>query len=158
MTAARFLLPVATLLVAACASVSQKVETPEVTLESVRVVRIVDNRAEISMGLKLFNPNGYAIAIKGLDYELSLDGRQAATGRTTRVETLPPRGEGKVDLSGRVDVGAIATSMMALGSQIPVNYSLKGTLSIQDWAPIPFSRSGKIPVTRFDSAFGSRPQ
>jgi LEA14-like dessication related protein len=148
----------AMLLVAACTSVAPRIEPPEVTLENVRVKRIVDNRAEISVELKLFNPNSMTLPVKAVDYEVTLDGRPAANGHTVRVDTLPPRGEGKVELAGRVDVGAIATSMMALGSQLPVAYALRGTVTVEGWAPISFSRSGKIPVTRLDSAFGSRAQ
>jgi len=29
---------------------------------------------------------------------------------------------------------------------------------VQDWAPIPFSRSGKIEISKFDSAFGTPPR
>jgi LEA14-like dessication related protein len=154
----RCFLLVATLVAAACASVAPKIEPPEVTLESVRVKRIVDNRAEISVELKLFNPNSMALPVKAVDYEVTLDGRPAARGHTVRVDTLPPRGDGKVELAGRVDVGAIATAMMTLGAQLPVAYAMTGTLTVEGWAPIAFSRTGKIPVSRLDSAFGSRPQ
>jgi LEA14-like dessication related protein len=141
----------ALLVLAACASVTPRIEAPQVTLESVRV----EGRAELSVGLKLSNPNAEALAIKAIDYEITLDNRPAATGRTTRVDMLPAGGEGRVDIAGRVDVGAVATAMMALGSQLPVAYTLKGTVSVQDWAPIAFSRSGKIAVSKFDSGFGS---
>jgi LEA14-like dessication related protein len=144
---------IASLLLAACASVAPKIETPEVTLESVRVVRIVDNRAEISVGLRLYNPNDMALAVKAVDYDVTLDGRPAMNGHTVRVEPLPARGEGKVEVTGRVDVGAVATALMALGSQIPVPYTLKGTLTMEGWAPIAFSHSGKIPLSKFE-AFG----
>jgi LEA14-like dessication related protein len=144
---------ITSLLLAACASVAPKIETPEVTLESVRVVRIVDNRAEISVGLRLHNPNDITLAVKAVDYDITLDGRPAMNGHTVRVEPLPARGEGKVEVAGRVDVGAVATALMALGSQIPVPYTLKGTLTMEGWAPIAFSHSGKIPLSKFD-AFG----
>jgi len=141
----------ASVLLAACASLNPKVESPDVTLESVRVVRIVDNRAEVTVVLRLYNPNDMALPVKSLDYDVTLDGRPAMNGHTTRVEPLPAHGEGKVDIAGRVDVGAVATSLMALGSQIPVAYTLKGTLAMEGWAPITFSKSGKIPVAKFDS-------
>jgi LEA14-like dessication related protein len=150
------LLPLA-LLVAACATVAPKVEPPQVSLESVRLLRIVDaNKAEISLGLRLFNPNATALAVKALDYEITLDGRPAATGRTVRAETLPAGGEARVELNGLVDTSVVATAMMALGSQLPVAYVLKGTVTAQDWPPLPFSRKGEIAISRFDSGPGSR--
>jgi LEA14-like dessication related protein len=156
---ARIVAIIALFLLAACASVTTpQVDPPQVTLESVRVTRIVDGKAELSIGLKLSNPNAFSLAVRALDYEITLDNRPAASGHTVRVETLPAGAESKVDLAGRVDVGAIATAMMALGSQLPVAYSLKGTVTVQNWAPVSFSRSGKIAVSKFDSAFGASPR
>jgi len=145
-------------LLAACASGPTTVAAPEVTLESVRVTRIVDGKADVSVGLRLYNPNARELAVKSLDYDITLDNRPAASGRTVRVDTLPAGGDGKVDLAGRVDVGVVATALMALGSQLPVAYRLTGTVTVQGWAPIPFSRDGKIAISKFDAAFGSRPR
>jgi LEA14-like dessication related protein len=146
-------------IIAGCASVTAPhIEPPQVTLESVRVTRIVDGRAELSVALKLSNPNASPLAVRAVDYEVTLDNRPAASGHTVRIETLPAGGETKVELAGRVDVGAIATAMMALGSQLPVAYTLTGTVTVQNWAPVSFSRSGKIAVSKFDSAFGTSPR
>ena len=148
----------AILVIAACATPAPRVEAPQVSLESVRVTRIVDGKAELSVGLRLSNPNASALAIKAVDYEITLDNRPAASGHTARVDTLPAGGEAKVDLAGRVDVGAVAAAMMVLGSQLPVAYTLKGSVTVQGWAPISFSRSGKIEISKFDSAFGTPPR
>ena len=148
----------ATFLAAACAPMVSKVDAPEVTVETVRLLRIVDSKAEITIDLKLFNPNSQELAISSLEYEITLDGRPAATGRTTRVDVLPPRGEGKVDLAGRVDVSAVATAMMALSSQLPVKYTIDGKVALRSGGWLPFSRKGEIPVSRFDRAGGSRPR
>ena len=148
----------AALLAAACASIAMKIDAPQVSLETVRVTRIVDSKAEISVRLKLVNPNAAELVINELEYEITLDGRQAATGRTARVDRLPPGGEGKVDLAGRVDVGAVATAMMALGSQLPVQYTLKGTATVQNGLSLSFARKGEIAVSQFDPAMGSRPR
>ena len=148
----------AVLLAAACASVALKVDAPQVSLEAVRVTRIVDSKAEISVRLRLLNPNAAELVINELAYEITLDGRQAASGRTQRVDRLPPGGEGKVELSGRVDVGAVATAMMALGSQLPVQYTLTGTAAVQNGLSLSFSRKGEIAVSKFDPAAGSRPR
>ena len=145
----------AILIITACATPAPRIEAPQVSLESVRVTRIVDGKAELSVGLRLRNPNASPLPIKAVDYEITLDNRPAASGHTARVDTLPAGGEAKVDLAGRVDVGAVAAALMVLGSQLPVAYTLKGSVSVQDWAPIPFSRSGKIEVSKFDSAFGA---
>ena len=146
------------LVAAACASAAPRLDAPQVSLEAVRVTRIVDSKAEISVRLRLLNPNATELVINELAYEITLDGRQAASGRTQRVDRLPPGGEGRVELSGRVDVGAVATAMMALGSQLPVQYTVSGTAAVQNGLSLSFSRKGEIAVSRFDPASGSRPR
>ena len=156
--AARIFAAAAILIITACATSAPRIESPQVSLESVRVIRIVDGKAELSVGLRLNNPNASPLSITAVDYEITLDNRPAASGHTVRVDTLPAGGEAKVDLAGRVDVGAVAAALMVLGSQLPVGYTLKGSVTVQDGAPIPFSRSGKIEVSKFDSAFGTPPR
>jgi LEA14-like dessication related protein len=140
----------ALVVLAGCASLAPKIEAPRVSLEAVRVARIVDARAEVSLKLRLTNPNDTELALKALEYEVKLDGREAATGRTTRVEPLPAGGEGAVEISGQVDVAAVATAMMALGSQLPVSYAIKGIATLQNGLTLPFSRKGEIAISRFE--------
>src|ERR1700752_1666052 len=93
----------AILIITACAAPAPRIEAPQVSLESVHVTRIVDGKAELSVGLRLSNPNASALAIKAVDYETTLDNRPAASGHTVRVDALPAGGDAKVDLAGRVD-------------------------------------------------------
>ena len=47
--------------------------------------------------------------------------------------------------------------LLAIGSQLPVPYAIKGTITLEDGTTLPFARTGRIPVVRFDSV-GTRPQ
>ncbi|HEX8010494.1 MAG TPA: LEA type 2 family protein [Casimicrobiaceae bacterium] len=145
------------LLASACTSMRPKIEPPQIALESVRIVRIAEAKADISVGLKLANRSDVQIAIDTLELDLALDGRPAVSGRSVRVGALPPGGEARVDLGGRVDLAAVANALMTLGSQLPVPYELKGTVTLEDGTALAFSRKGEIPVARFDRALGSRP-
>lgn len=147
----------ALLFATACTSIRPKIDPPAVTLESVRILRIADAKANISLILRLANPNSFALTIDATDFEVMLDGRPAASVRSVRIEPLPAGGESKVELAGRVDVGAVATALMTLGSQLPVEYALKGTATLRDGTTLPFSRKGEIPVARFEGALGARP-
>ena len=73
------------------------------------------------------------------------------------MEPLAAHGKAKVELAGRVDIAVVATSLMALGSQLPVAYTLKGTVTLRNGITLPFSRKGDIPVARFDRALGVHP-
>jgi LEA14-like dessication related protein len=154
----RFLAACAALLLAsACTSGRPKIEPPVIALESVRVGRIADAKADVSLRVALANKNDFELAIDRVEFDIALDGRQAITGRSVHIDALPPGGEAKVDLAGRVDAAAVATALMTLGSQLPVPYVVNGTLTLKNGTGLAFSRKGEIPIMRFDGALGSRP-
>jgi len=134
-----------------------KIEPPQITLEAVRIVRIAEARADVSVNLKLSNRNDFELAIDLVEFDLALDGRPAINSRSVHIDALPAGGEAKVELAGRVDVAALATALMTLGSQLPVPYALSGTVTLKNGTALGFSRKGEIPVMRFDRALGSRP-
>ena len=144
--------------VAACASLQTKIEAPAVTLDSVRILSIADAKANIELGLRLTNPNRVDLAVEAIEYEVTLDGRPAASGRTSRLDVLPAGGEARVDLAGRVDVTAVATALMALGSQLPVEYAVTGIARLRSGASFDLSRKGKITVARFDRLLAPGPR
>lgn len=146
------------LFTAACTSVPTKPDPPTVTLDRVRIVNVADGKASISLVLRLANPNRIDLAIDSIEYELTLDGRQAASGRSAPMSPIPAQGETTVEIAGRVDVAAVATALMTLGSQLPVEYAFTGSVTLRDGSVLALSRKGKIPVARFDRLYGSRPQ
>ena len=130
---------------AGCAPVTTpQIEPPQVTLESVRVTRIVDQRAELLVEIKLSNPNASTFGGRRprLRNHCSTVVRRRA-GARVRVETLPAGGEAKVELTGRVDIAAIATAMMALGSQLPVAVHAQGHRDGAERAPICLLAQGR---------------
>jgi LEA14-like dessication related protein len=151
-------LPIVTLLLAACGPLKPAFEPPEVTLETLRILRIADAKADLSIGLRVFNPNSYALSVRRVEFEVTIDGRVAASTRSAPIETLPAHEDALVELSGRVDVGAVATALMTLGSQLPIDYTVKGTITLTDGASVPFARKGRVPATRIDRGFGPRAQ
>jgi LEA14-like dessication related protein len=148
----------ALILGAACTSISTKPDQPVVTLESVRILSVADARANIALVLRLSNPNRFDLVVDAIEYETTLGGRPAATGRSVRIEPLPAGGEARIEIAGRVDVAAVASALMTLGSQVPVAYTFNGTVTLRDGSVLAISRKGDIPVARFDRVLGSRPQ
>jgi len=142
---------------AGCATTRSTIQPPDVTLESVRVGRIADAKADISLKLALANHNEVELAIDRLEFDVSLDGRPVVTGRTIHMEPLPPGGQTKVDVTGKVDVSAVATALMTLGQQLPVPYAVNGAVTFRNGVALSFSRKGEIPVLRYDGTLGARP-
>jgi LEA14-like dessication related protein len=145
-------------LAAACTSISTKPDQPVVALEAVRILSVADARANVVLVLRLSNPNRFDLVVDAIEYEATLGGRPAATGRSVRIEPLPAGGDARIEIAGRVDVAAVATALMTLGSQVPVAYTFNGTVTLRDGSVLAISRKGEIPVARFDRVLGSRPQ
>src|SRR5215472_4034978 len=112
-----FLVACAASTLAGCATTRSTIQPPDVTVESVRVGRIADAKADLSLKLLLANHNEVELAIDRVEFDVSLDGRPAVTGRSVHVDPLPPGGQARLDVAGRVDVAAVATALMTLGSQ-----------------------------------------
>ena len=129
-------------------------EPPEVALQSLSILRIVDAKADLTIGLHVYNPNEFPLSIDRLDFEVTIDGRNAASGRTSRVGEVLAHGEASVDVGGRVDVGAVATALMTLASQLPIDYTVKGSVTLTDGTALPFAKKGRVPATRLDRGFG----
>ena len=118
---------------------------------------ISEGKANLALTLGLTNPNDFELAIGAVACEVTLDGRLSASAHSIQIDPLPAHGEGKMDLSGRVDVTAVATSLMGLGAQAPVPYTLNGTVTLRNGVALPFSRKGEITVARFERALGLHP-
>ena len=148
---------IALLVASGCTSARPKIEPPTITLDAVRVGRMAEAKADVSLKLTLANHNDFELPIDRVEFDVALDGRPTVNGRSVHVDPLPPGGEAKVELAGRVDAAAVATALMTLGSQLPVPYVISGTLTLKNGTALSFSRKGEIPVMRFEGALGARP-
>lgn len=105
MRAAALALATAALLAPGCPGVARPLERP-----------IVEPRAEVALGasgepvivelaLHVVNPNGTALELRAVDWELLVDERPVARGRETRAEPLPARAARAVALVAQVGAG-----------------------------------------------------
>ena len=76
----------ALLLASACTTMRSKMEPPQITLESVRIVRIAEGKADLSASLRLANRNDFELAIDDTIEYYSREGAALA-----RNEQLAPR-------------------------------------------------------------------
>ena len=144
-------------LLAACVQLGGgRFEPPEVALESLRILRIVDAKADLTIGLRVYNPNEFPLSVDQLEFAVTIDGRNAASGHTPRVGELRAHGDASVEVAGRVDIGAVATALMTLASQVPIDYTVGGSVTLTDGTRLPFAKKGRVPVTRVDRGFGPR--
>jgi LEA14-like dessication related protein len=135
----------ATLLAAACATLSYDWQPPEVQLRSIQPERIGMDQQTLRVGLNLKNPNDRTLPINAMTYKLSLAGTQLAEGGGKLDKQIPAFGEAPVEVSVVADAAKALgmLPMLALKSG-PIGYQISGTVTVAGIVPIPYRYSGEI--------------
>ncbi len=131
-----------------CATLTESLESPEVTLTGLRMVEAGFARQRYDLTLKVRNPNRIPLPVRGLAYRIDLAGERFAAGETLRSFTIPANGETDFELSVTTDLLRSLSSLQKLIEQREqsLQYSIGGELQVD--LPlvraIPFSRSGAL--------------
>lgn len=140
--------------VSACSSVNalrQIVDPPKVSLANVKLVSagLLEQRYRLS--LRVQNPNGVPIPIRGLDYSVSLAGAEFANGVSASSFTLPANGEDLVEIDVSTNLIDSARRVYALlkSGDDRVAYGLSGNVQVDlpFVKSLPFSRNGEVNLT-----------
>ena len=84
-----------------------------------------------------------------VDADLEIGGERAGTLRLASPVTLPALGSAAVELSAVGDAAIALTGVgRALGSGRPLDYALKGALTLADGRAFPFVRRGQVAPPR----------
>jgi LEA14-like dessication related protein len=92
----KLILLLVVLLFTACAAMQPA--PPEVNLMGLVMDEVTLSHVNMRADLRLFNPNDTAISVKGVEYELELNGVHVSTGKALRSLSIPANGYGTLDL------------------------------------------------------------
>jgi LEA14-like dessication related protein len=123
---------------------------PDISLQQVMVSDISLSGASLVFRLALENPNPFAIALDGLEYDVSLAKTSFATG--VAKTATPIAANGKIDLDVEMEVKFLRMGQAAhrLISDKSTPYEINGVMVFN--APgageqrMPFSRAGAVPM------------
>lgn len=132
-----------------CSSLHLKYQEPSVELVSFKVLGIDGFEQKFEIGLKLTNPNNYALPLSGISYELNIAGETLAHGVAADIPTISAFGESRfvVPISTSLLRGVKVIKALLANQGQDINYQLNAQLAID----IPFVPSlnvieeGKIP-------------
>lgn len=139
------------LLLTGCSALKyQTAEAPRVSLASLALKDLGFTEQSFDVGLRLRNPNDFALPISGVEYEVFLEGESFASGITNNPIKLPAMGEEVVSVG-------VTTNLLSNMQQFrrwqqgPPNalpYTVKGKVKVEG-VPIrlPFDYSGEVPLT-----------
>jgi LEA14-like dessication related protein len=100
--------------------------------------------------LHVQNPNDRELAVKGIDYELFLEGDSFAEGISNKAFVIPALGETEFELPVRTNfVSSLGRLVSRLQGRKQVQYVIEGKVltDIGMFSKIPFRESGSVDLT-----------
>lgn len=131
------------------------VKAPTIDLSSLSLARAGVLDQELLLRMKVYNPNSFGLTVHGLDYDLTVNGRRWARGKSSAPIVVKPAADNEIALPVSVDILSAGAALAELvGSGKPVRYALKGSADVATTLPelkrvqVPFVRTGTIELGR----------
>jgi len=134
-------------LLTACAALGKKTESPTVTLAGLKIVKADFFEQRFALDLRLQNPNDFTLPIRGLSYDLLLNGKSFATGVSADKVNVPALGESVIRVESVTNLFSLYKQLRSLAesSEKGINYQLKGNVSLVNKSlKLPFDKRGEI--------------
>jgi LEA14-like dessication related protein len=143
-------LAVLAVIVAGCASLAPKLETPRLSLKGIRMqeASLFEQRFEVR--LRVQNPNDLDLPVRGLDLEFELGGEKFATGVSAREFTVPALGEAEFDMLVTSNAATAILNLIRAGEgrRETIDYRISGKLrtKLGLLRTVPFEEKGTVPL------------
>jgi LEA14-like dessication related protein len=121
--------PIAALTLSACSLFVPKLEKPTLSVVSVQMLKGDLWHQELRLRMRVQNPNDRALPVKGLSYELDVEGQDFAHGMSGESFVVPARGEAEFDLSVSANMASMLIRVLGQGNK-PVEYRMTGKISL----------------------------
>ena len=122
--------PILLLFIIGCAGVGQRLEPPRVKMANIRLEEFSILETIFEVQLRVFNTNDTALQIRGVECELSLNGKEFAIGVSESDVEVPSYGTALLPLRVYSSVFDIIKSAAGLQNQDQLNYHIKGKLRL----------------------------
>ncbi len=133
-----------------CSALVPKIETPRLMLVSAAMTSGDVFSQTFRLRMHVENPNDRELPIRGIDYQLFLEGDSFAEGVSDKPFVVPALGETEFDLMVRTNfVSSIGRLLSRLGGKDEVQYVIEGKVltDIGLVKKVPFRESGTVNLT-----------
>ena len=131
-----------------CAGLGKTLETPRVSFADVRLEEVKGIENVVHMQIRVFNTNDVPLRVKGIDCELSMNGKRLATGVSKVDQEIPAYDTALIPLTLYSSVVDLFRGLISLQGKDKVTFSLAGKLRVEGglWMPsaIPFSAENEL--------------
>lgn len=136
------------LLLAGCSSrPKQPFEQPEVMLTSFGLLPSEGLAPRFRIGLRILNPNSTPLRLRGLVYNVELEGQRVLSGATSRLADVPPYSESEVELNAGIDLLSslrFFNQLIGEPGRERMRYLFRARLDAAELAPLTLEESGEL--------------
>ncbi len=145
-TALRMAATAAAAALTACAALSGLDQPPRVTLVGVEPVQIQLLEQRYLATIRIQNPNPVALPVSGLDYTITINGAEFASGVSNQRVSIPAYGEKTLAVGVTSTIARLLDQVRLLGeSGGALRYGISGRLGVTGMpAGVPFDQQGEI--------------
>lgn len=143
------LLLLAAAMLSACATVTNSVSSPDVSLRNIQMTDFSFGGQTFLLHFDVSNPNPFPLPVKSVKYGVSLDGLTFASGTTEGSFSIPASGDGDFSISVDLDLLQTAPKLLSVvrdGAMHDIPYAVEGELGIDIpfTKPVSFKSDGSI--------------
>jgi len=142
-------------LLAGCAGLGGRLESPRVSVVGIRAVKADLFEQRLEVRLRVENPNALDIPVRGLEVNVELAEEPFAQGSSAREFTVPARGEAEFDMLVTAHAAPALLRIASAGREErdQIGYRLSGKLSTRLGLlrSIPFEEAGTLPLGELGS-------
>lgn len=140
-------------LLAACATMNQKLEAPKLELLGVQMLSTDMFAQRFKVRVKVVNPNDLELPVRGLEYTIIMMGDSFAEGTSTESFVLPALGEAEFEMlvtTNFVSSFGRLLSRVGGGKLENIDYEIAGKVMVDKGMvrKIPFNHRGTVDFSR----------
>jgi len=136
------------LLIPGCAGLGKTLEAPRVSLADVRIQEMKGLENIVHIDLRVFNTNDIPLTVRGIDCDLTMNGKRLATGVSRVEREIPAYGTTVIPVTLYSSVVDLLRGLMGLQNKEKVKFGLTGKLRVEGgvWMPsaIPFNAESEL--------------
>lgn len=140
-------------LIAACAGLGGLSQKPEVSLAGLDLLELGVFEQRFMMTLRVQNPNDVDLPIRGMAFDVELNGQHFARGLSDKAVTIPRMGEALLEVRATSNLGSVLRQLRELqkGGRERIDYRLYGRISFDGLGTLPFERKGDLQMPILDA-------
>jgi len=157
-TRLKTLLTLMIFLLSGCASLSPNFEQPQVKVVSLRMLPAENQVQGVAIGLRILNPNGTGLNLRGMSYSLRLQGHDLLSGARNDIPPIPAYSEVPVEVVATFNLinGLRFLQAMINQPEDTLNYELLAKLDIGSGLT-PAVRVSEVGKIRLNNGLKSQP-